>query len=119
MKRSALKRGPKPLARGKALSRGSRPKRAKRLRKVGKRGEADRLALAAVRLEVRLRAGGKCERCRRAACVPLDLHHRLRRSQGGKHEAANLALLGRRCHDEIHAGSADAAQWIVTRRGAA
>lgn len=32
----------------------------------------------------------------------VDFHHVLRRSQGGKDEAANLRPLHRRCHSYIH-----------------
>lgn len=108
---STLKRG-RPLARS-----ASKLSRSARLKKVGRRGAADREAIALVRAEVLARCGGRCERCwgRRK----LDLHHRLPRSRGGEHTAANLCALCRVCHAQVHAGSSDAAKWIVTRRGVA
>jgi len=38
----------------------------------------------------------------------LDLHHVLRRSQGGKDESANLRPVHRLCHQAIHDGPAEA-----------
>lgn len=110
------------LARGTRISRGdSKLSRTTRIRPIGKRGAADREAIAAVRAEVLKRAENRCERCKRPSTSvgPLDLHHRLARSQGGGHEAANLRALCRVCHAQVHAGSADAGRWIVTRKGAA
>lgn len=115
MKRTKLARG-KPLPRG-----SSRLKRSTRIRAIGARGLADRAELDAVRPLVLKRAKGKCERCGRP-CAKPDLHHRLMRSQGGKHTAGNLAALcggPDGCHDAVHAHAPDWRDWIVTRRGAA
>ena len=54
-----------------------------------------------VRLAVKERQGHVCAWCK----VPggaLDVHHRLRRSQGGKDDLRTLVAVHRRCHDAIH-----------------
>lgn len=110
MKRTPLKRG-EPLARGTSTLRRSR------LRQIGKRGAADRKALASVRAEVLARAGSRCERC--YAFQVLHLHHMLARSQGGAHDASNLRALCFSCHRLVHDHAVpDASAWIVTRGGA-
>jgi 5-methylcytosine-specific restriction endonuclease McrA len=48
------------------------------------------------------RDGWLCQWCLGAG-GRLDLHHKLRRSQGGKDEAANLVSVHRVCHGQIHA----------------
>jgi len=54
---------------------------------------------------VRLRDGARCRRCGVSVLnVPADLHHRLMRSRGGKHTPANLAVLCRPCHSDVHTG---------------
>lgn len=111
-----------PLSRSSKLKRGpSRLKRSNRIRPVGKRGAADREALERVRQVVLARAGQRCERCGERR--PLDLHHRLPRSRGGTHTAANLAALcggPDGCHARVTDHRAhDWRAWIVTRRGAA
>lgn len=106
MKRTAMKRG-KPLART-----ASKLARASRLRKVGKRGAAGREAIERVRALVLERAGHRCERC--GSTWRLELHHRLRRSQGGGHTPGNLAVLCQTCHRGIHATLwPDWRDWIV------
>jgi len=115
VKRRAPPKRTKPISRQSAGL-----KRASRMKPIGKRGVSDRDQLRAVRPVVLARAGNRCERCGRAG--KLDLHHRKMRSQGGTHHASNLAVLcagPSGCHAQIHAGSADAARWIVTRKGAA
>lgn len=47
------------------------------------------------------RAGGACERCGKE-CGPVERHHRMRRREGGD-SLANLVLVGRECHRQIHA----------------
>lgn len=115
MKRTTLSRGTKPLARGSTL------KRTTRIQPLGKRGREDREAIDNVRAEVLERALYRCQRCGEGERVVgrLQLHHRLPRSRGGKHEASNLAALCRVCHRAVHAGAADAHRWIETRKGAA
>lgn len=55
----------------------------------------------AVRREVSERSGFRCELgCGERA---IHLHHRRLRSQGGKHEPANLLHVCRAHHDAIHA----------------
>lgn len=103
-----------------ALSRGDSKLKRSRLRPIGKRGAADREAIAAVRAEVLKRAENRCERCGVSSreVGALHLHHRKMRSQGGTHEAANLNALCLTCHDEIHLGAKDAGKWIVSRKAA-
>lgn len=68
---------------------------------------------ASVRKAVLERAEGRCEACGKGA--PLELHHRVYRSRGGKHSPANLvALCGGSsglpggnhsgCHGDAHNG---------------
>jgi len=52
------------------------------------------------RQEVLDRAGYRCERCRESGI--LHLHHILRRSQGGSHDASNLLALCPQCHGHVH-----------------
>lgn len=59
-----------------------------------------------VRAAVVERAGNACERC--GAVETLDLHHKLKKSQGGKHTEANLVALCRSCHALIEAHPAQA-----------
>lgn len=54
-----------------------------------------------VKQEVADRSGFVCEICRRARAV--HPHHRKLRSQGGRHEAANLLHLCSACHSTVHA----------------
>lgn len=120
MKRTALKRGATPLKRGKLTRGTSKLSRTTSLRKVGKRGRANRSELDRVRASVLKRARNRCERCGLPSDIvgALHLHHRLRRSQGGAHEAENLAALCHECHAKVHLGVADAHLWLVTRGGA-
>lgn len=102
------------------MSRGSRIKRTKCLRPIGKRGRGDRAAIAKLRPLVLARDGHVCARCRDPRSKPLDLHHRLARSQGGKHTVANLVALCRACHVSVteHAAK-DWRKWVVTRKAGA
>lgn len=54
-----------------------------------------------VRASVLVRAGGRCERCGRER--PLELHHKLKRSQGGRHTESNLAAVCAWCHRFLEA----------------
>lgn len=47
------------------------------------------------------RAHSACERCLQVK--PLDPHHRKQRSLGGWDSPANVVMVCRRCHDNIHA----------------
>ena len=49
---------------------------------------------------VRNRDGGKCRCCGKAGA---EVHHLKYRSLGGDHDPNNLALLCKRCHEDIHA----------------
>lgn len=60
---------------------------------------------APVRAVVLQRARYRCEAQIDPRCdvdYGLELHHRLRRSQGGEHTAANLVAVCRPCHRTIH-----------------
>lgn len=63
---------------------------------------------AKVKAEVRRRSGGRCEAHslrRPGRCVnrAIQMHHRLRRGQGGPHTAENLLHLCGSCHRDVHA----------------
>lgn len=47
---------------------------------------------------------GKCENCGHKNIRILEVHHIVKRSNGGKDNLANLKLLCRNCHGEIHLG---------------
>lgn len=66
-----------------------------------------------VRAQLLERCQGRCERCR--LVKPLDPHHRVKRSQGGKDELGNLFALCRECHDDIeqHPKQAVADGWTT------
>lgn len=65
--------------------------------------------LAASRQAVFARSAGRCE-ARWDGCtgVVQHAHHRLRRSQGGKHTPENLLAVCSHCHERIHANPARA-----------
>ena len=62
---------------------------------------AEREQLEELRPLIEVRAGHRCEICR--VGQPVVLHHKLRRSQGGKHSLANLLGLCNCCHEQVHA----------------
>ena len=71
-----------------------------------------------VRAEVYSRSGGWCEiRAKDCRGNVAHLHHRLMRSQGGKHTADNLAATCHSCHVFIHANPAISYQRGWLRRG--
>lgn len=91
--------------------------RGKRLRQVGKRGRAIRLAMKLARVIVQHRDGPNCRRCLKSDAGPLDLHHRRARSQGGSHTPENLVLLCRPCHSAVTDHTAkDWRKWVETRK---
>lgn len=49
---------------------------------------------------VKARDGGKCKACGKGGA---EVHHLLYRSLGGDSDPHNLALLCKRCHEDIHA----------------
>lgn len=59
---------------------------------------------AAVAEAVLERADGACEGMVRGVCVGTGghLHHRMMRSQGGRHTVENLVLLCHACHKYVH-----------------
>jgi hypothetical protein len=70
----------------------------------------------AVRAEVQRRAGGKCE-AQTPVCDghPFIMHHRRRRSQGGKGTVANALFCCATCHTYIHSIGAQAYEqgWLL------
>lgn len=70
---------------------------------------------AKVRAAVHERSGRVCEFCR---SQPAEhVHHRLMRSQGGKHELPNLIDLCRECHYYAHHSSERYVIGLLLRRG--
>jgi len=105
MKRSPLHRRTPLIARVPLLRRTELARRAERhadpaLPRTGLRSrQGDPIPLK-VRREVKARSEGSCEVC---GCGGADhMHHRLRRSQGGQHTAANLIHVHWGCHEDIH-----------------
>lgn len=88
-----------------------------------KRSPRSTSAKPAVVLAVKLRAGGRCERC--AGPVPTDaeVHHRIPRGMGGSRNdprinlASNLVVLCGKCHRwiESYRDAARADGWLVLR----
>lgn len=66
----------------------------------------------AARAHVRLRSGGRCERCGQEEAT--DLHHRKRRDSGD-HRVVNLLDLCRDCHAHVHNNPLESLErgWIV------
>jgi hypothetical protein len=56
--------------------------------------------MGATREEIRQRDGNCCARC--GSPGPLHVHHRIRRSQGGKDDPATLITLCEPCHRWVH-----------------
>lgn len=67
--------------------------------------------------EVRARADGKCERCRKwLGYFGGDIHHIRPRSLGGVHDVENLRLLCRSCHNGVEEKTVeDWAKWLDER----
>ena len=57
--------------------------------------------LAKLAKQVIERSGGVCENCN-SNQGPLDIHHILFKSHGGRDEIENLILLCRECHERAH-----------------
>lgn len=53
--------------------------------------------------------GPKCERCPYDRVPVLQVHHVIRRADGGTDALSNLLLVCGNCHEEIHHGIRDAA----------
>ena len=69
-----------------------------RLRPVSKKTKTQRWPrLKAMREAVLARAAGRCEHCRRT--TELDVHHCVKRSQGGADTSHNGIALCRLCHE--------------------
>lgn len=61
-----------------------------------------------VRAAVVDRCRGQCERCGGWVGLEPELHHKVKRSQGGPHTEANLAALCHECHSWAEANPAAA-----------
>lgn len=57
--------------------------------------------MGVTREEIRARDQHRCSRCGKGG--PLHVHHRVRRSQGGRDAAPNLITLCEACHRWVHA----------------
>jgi 5-methylcytosine-specific restriction endonuclease McrA len=78
----------------------SRLARKTRLKAISEKEAERRAELEAVRPLIMARSRGICEVCDEA---PVDhLHHKLRRSQGGKNDLANLIGVCFHCQSRIH-----------------
>ena len=78
----------------------------RRIRAGGPRAKgrpaASRMQWTAVREFVKARAGWRCQAC--ALRTPLDVHHVVKRAQGGSDlDPDNLVALCRACHDQTDA----------------
>jgi 5-methylcytosine-specific restriction endonuclease McrA len=67
------------------------------LRRQSKKGAARGRRLAKLKMELLKEFHGHCEVCG-CSRLPIDLHHIVKRSQGGKDTAENTCLLCRWCH---------------------
>lgn len=74
----------------------------------------DREAWRATRAAILVRQRHRCAVCRRLRA--LDVHHVVKRSQGGRDEADNLVGLCRACHDATDA-PAGRGRRLSLRRG--
>jgi 5-methylcytosine-specific restriction endonuclease McrA len=99
MRRTPLKRST-PLTRAKPLPRKAMELSSKRLPKMSERRKAFEAEMNALRGRLSERCGSLCERCGESPAT--DIHHRLRRSQGGDNSLDNLAYLDRGCHRFLH-----------------
>ena len=73
--------------------------RRKRVNPVSKKTRTQRWpALKALRQMALARAADRCEVCTRL--TPLDIHHIIKRSQGGPDTLDNVAALCRACHEQ-------------------
>lgn len=92
-RRTSLPRSSSPLRRTPLAARPAEPTRRSKATKPD--------VPASVRRAVRERSGGICEAC--GTDRAEHVHHRKLRSQGGRHEPANLLHVSHACHAEIHA----------------
>lgn len=116
MRSVPLKRGGSRLSAETGLKRGGELKRATPIRRTRmpsgvpvkpQRAARDTGPSQAMRLKILKRDGYRCARCGKPVIDALrSIHHRKRRSQGGKHTADNLVLLCgdglRECHGHVH-----------------
>lgn len=88
------------------------PKKPRRsLRRVGKRTLLDLGELKNAKVELLMRSQGRCEgKGFSDLCTGYgtEMHHIVRRSQGGSNDPTNLAFLCAFCHRAVHANPAKA-----------
>lgn len=60
--------------------------------------------VAALKARLVIERGTVCERCGYAKTHILEVHHRIRRCEGGTDDLDNLELICPNCHAEIHYG---------------
>lgn len=81
------------------------------IRRVGKRALEEKDELKAFRAAVLARDNWSCRRCGDES--GLQVHHRLPRSRGGKHEPENGVAVCASCHRLIHSHQTpDWMDWI-------
>jgi 5-methylcytosine-specific restriction endonuclease McrA len=86
------------------------PKPAPRIIERRQKKATDKRGLNWAMQETWTRAGSRCERCGRRVTKNFGnmdaghCHHKVKRSQGGKHESDNLMLLCAVCHSQAHGG---------------
>ena len=75
--------------------------------------------LTEARAEVLLRDGWQCQLASQGNCSqPLEVHHKLPRSRGGKHDLDNLVTLCSKHHRWVHANPLLAYELDMLRRAA-
>lgn len=90
----------------------------KPMRRVAPRSVSYRAELESLRPLIEARSHAMCEAkfdgCR---IRPVTLHHRLRRSQGGKNTLTNVVGVCPPCHERIHANPAQSYEdgWLIRR----
>lgn len=85
--------------------------------RIGQRGRSRARNLQRARSLVAIRSGGECEVFAGPDCLgrATQLHHRLRRSQGGTEALSNLLHVCPVCHSTIHQHPALAYErgWLI------
>lgn len=98
-----MKRGG-PLRRNTPLRSRTPLRRTVAMRREGAKAIVDRLEVTLLRDQLLRRSGGKCEARFAAGCMGEgnQVHHVLRRSQGGKNTLADTVWICGFCHRDIH-----------------
>jgi 5-methylcytosine-specific restriction endonuclease McrA len=87
----------------KAIKRSTKPIKRSPIKKLGKRGKENAAMLAELKREY-LSKFSRCQYCHAILEEGhiWELHHKLKRSLGGKHVPENLVAVHRVCHNRIH-----------------